>query len=860
MKYPLKNMTILFSASLAVAALWGCTESSEQSEPGDRPGKTAAIVAQLKKADSCEDLLTKIQDDAVAKITAMAEQQRVYAEEQQNHYDKNSGAGGMSGGATIGSAPFDPGVSEEPEAWSGESQGIAPAIDGMGGAGGAMSGTTSRQDSSSAPSGMTLNGDEESTGDSASSGPSGHSDTNVQVENVDEADIVKVDGETIYLLHGNQLFVLDAWPPEELSIGPDLSIEGYPVEMFVRDGRAVVYSRVYDNGELGSLGKSGNYKEGYYYDGPEYYCGGGPEFTKISLLDVTADAPKVVRELYIEGSYQSARLHDSMARTVVQGGFKAPGLFMPNIEFWDAWGRPFDQEKVDEQIDTWRDRVIESIQSTELSDWLPLEKERIDGKIVDVERRCSDYYAPSPGMTDYGLTNIVMLDITETGGPLSGASILGSVSEVYASAQTMLLAHQQWYANRLSGDDGERTALHSFELTADRTNYTASGFVPGHILNQFSMDVDDEAGVVRLATTRESWNEESRFDNRVFTLQADGDELKQLGKSEALGHRDERIFSTRFIGDKAYVVTFRQQDPLIVLDLSDPENPEVLGEAVIPGFSDYMHPLDKDHLLTIGRNTNEWGSDIGLLLQIFDVSKPTQPKQTHHHTYSPDGYSTANTDHKAFTYWAERQLLAFPFVNYGGEYYDDRTGSYYQSMPRSSLEVFKVSIDTGFTQLGSVNHTALMEQNGCLAKESYYDDYEGIVHENYYWQCSQPDVRRGVFMDDFVYAISHAGVTVHALTDLVEPVGQISLPIPNETSYCYGYDSIEPGWGVVSRGGIGGTPISVGTGGSVGSAGMMTDTAPPTAGTGAEIGVGGAGGSMGDQPADSGAEDGGASE
>lgn len=823
-----KNIWFLILTSFAMVWFSGCVEGGEE----DDPEESGLIVAKLQQADSCDDLLTKIQQDAVAKIKAMAEQQRSAAEEYRTYFEQNSNGSRGAGGAMAIDIPnmaMDAGVSFDTAAFPvGETTGTAPPMQvtpgGTAGAAASWDGNNVKDD---APM---VNAESES--------PVGHSDTNVQVQDVDEADIVKVEDGTIYLLHGNKFFVVNAWPAADLSLGPDLEIEGSPVEMFVQDGRAVVYSRVYDNGELGSNNGNNYNRDTMYYGGPYPYCGGGAEFTKISLIDVSGDAPSVVRELYIEGSYQSGRLHGSMARTVVQGGFKAPGLFQPDIEFFDAWGRPYEQDQIDVQIDTWRDLVISSVRSTDLSDWLPLEKERVGGKIVDVDLRCSEFYAPSPGMTEYGLTNIIMLDITQDDGPLSGASILGSVSEVYASENTMLLAHHQWYADGSENDEGQRTALHSFALTADETNYTASGFVPGHILNQFSMDVDDETGVIRLATTKETWNAASRFDNRVITLRAVDNELEILGKSEALGDKDERIFSTRFIGDKGYVVTFEQHDPLIVLDLSNPENLKVLGEAVIPGFSDYMHPLDENHLLTIGRNTDEWGNDKGLMLQIFDVSEPTKPNRIQYYTYDPDGYSEANYNHKAFTYWAEHNLLAIPFVKYGGEYYDEETGTYGWSIPSSSLEVFRVSTETGFEKLGAVDHTALMQQNGCLVKESYYDDFLGKVQDSYYWNCSQPEVRRGIFMDNFVYAISYAGVTVHDLSDLDNSIGQFVLPQPNESTYCYGYDYVDSGWGI-SIGGMGGMPVA-----TSGSAGVIAVDAPPMGGTVGDIGAGGSSGGI----------------
>jgi hypothetical protein len=848
MNQPKKQLVSSFAVCLLAACFGGCS-SSQTEDDG-----TASIVAQLTRADSCDDLLAKIQNDAIAKINLIAEQQRTISVEQRANYQNGyNGSDGLSTDVRAPSGPSNIAYSSESAGSAGGALDTGFSASKSNGSGG----TTGAVNGGAAGAGAAVDGTSSSNeGTDTAADPSGHSDTNVQVKDVDEADIVKVgdDGKTIYLLHGNQFYVVNAWPAEEMSLGPNLVIEGQPLEMFVKDSRAVVYSQVYDNGELGSAGNTYNGGAKVAYDS-YYYCGSGSTFTKISVIDLSGAKPTVVREIYEEGSYTSARLYDTMSRTVIQGGFKAPGLFQPSIEYADAWGQLYVQEEIDKQINAWRDRTIVSIKNKKLSDWLPVEKERVDGKIVSVDQRCRDFYAPSPGLADYGLTNIVMLDITKDSGPLSGAAILGSVTEVYSSVGTMLLAHQQWYYNGIIGADGQRTALHAFALTAEKTTYTASGFVPGYIVNQFSMDVDDEAGVIRLATTIDglneaNWDRTTRYENRVYTLEANGNNLKTLGRSDQLGQQNEKIYSARFIGDKGYVVTAEQHDPLTVLDLSDPTKPTILGDIVIPGFSNYMHPLDAGHLLTIGRNTNASGTDIGLLLQIFDVSDPTKPAQTHKFEYAPDGYSQANDNHKAFTYWADKQLLAFPFTNYGGQYYDAKTGTYSWYTPKSTLDVFEVSIDNGFKQLGSVDHTALMNQSGCLVTNSYFDGVSTV--QEYYWNCSQPEVQRGVFIDEYVYAISDSGITANKLSDLAKPVSQIGLLIPTYNG-CYGYGYSEPGY-TTGMGGISGGAVIGGTGGSsvddtsFAGTGGMPSTEPSMAGIGGSV-VGGAGGVTGtEQP------------
>lgn len=755
-------------------------------------------VAALTRATVCEDLLKRIQDDVAAKVSLRAELAR--KAQSTGQVDRGFMNGGFAGSGGFLTGSGGSGASATP------SSGMPPAL----------------------PAGG-------SSADAPSSEPTSHSETNVQVAGIDEADIVKTDGEHIYLLHGNELFVLESWPAAETSVTGSIHIDGSALELFVRDRMAVVFSDVYDQGELiDAPSGDGQSRAGY-----PYY---GAAFTKITLIDTKPATPKVRRELFIEGSYLSARRHDKTVRAVIQGGFRVPPLYGPSIEYVDAWGREHPQSAIDEQVDVWRDRTIASVRNTELGDWLPIERERKDGELTKPTYRCGDFYLPPAGLTDYGLTNIVSFSIDDPRSKLGGAVVLGAADDVYSNETTLLLVHRDWrWQQQLIETD--RSALHRFELDGDSTTYTASGFVPGHIVDQFAIDERD--GVIRISTTSQRWpdfvapvpaiaeaaaaddqNDDvpaRRTDNRVLTLSVEDGDLKRRGISEPLGKDGEIIYSTRFVGDRGYVVTFERRDPLIVLDLSDPKSPTVLGQLDIPGFSQYMHPLDANHLLTIGRDADDSGVARGLLLQIFDVSDPTQPQLNHTYSFAPDGYSQASENHKAFTFYrpegfpADEGLLAFPYVdnNYDG------TSSF-----RSVLEVFKVSASNGMQLLGEPDHTAELVSlcNGGVdvaPADAIYFPY-----------CVEPEVRRGLFIfgdeGDYVYSISNASVLVHELGDLVEPVASVPLPLP---------DSSQPG---DFGGGIGGRGV---VGGSGGTGGFLAAPVGGTGGIGGGAARAGAGGS-----------------
>ncbi|MBW1907623.1 MAG: beta-propeller domain-containing protein, partial [Deltaproteobacteria bacterium] len=480
---------------------------------------------------------------------------------------------------------------------------------------------------------------------------------------------------------------------------------------------------------------------------------------KITVIDLAGETPQAVREIYVDGWYTSSRRHDSIVRAVVQSNMQRPGS-VPNL-----WEILYNGEVYPESRDAeiflaraWASMAKAAIRATTLDEWVPVWGERIDGEIQQQPVQCADFYSPAPGLTNYGLTQIVGIDMGDDS-PAQITSILGQATQVYANGGALILAQPDWtWFER--GTNSDRTAVHRFLVSfeAQRTPYQGSGFVQGIVNDQFSIDERD--GIIRIATTRTSWPDRMddlaapdiwippTTDNLVSTLKLSGDALELLGSTPPLAE-GERIFSARFLGDLAYIVTFRQVDPLFAIDLSNPESPKVLGELKIPGFSDYMHPLGADHLLTIGRDIDEETQrDNGTALQIFDVSDPVNPRLAYKALVG-EGYSEANHNHKAFNFYADKGLLAFPFVSYEGNF-------------SSTLQLWDVSAKDGFNFRGAVDHSDLV-----------LDDCGGVPYavEDFYYYCGyQPQITRGVFIDEFIYSISHGGVRVHNVNDLTTPV------------------------------------------------------------------------------------------
>ncbi len=629
-----------------------------------------------------------------------------------------------------------------------------------------------------------------------SSAPENYSETNTQVEGVDEADIVKTDGTHIYVLNGSKLYVVKSWPAEETALERGVDIEGHTHDMFVHDGVAVVFSSVGDPKFVAPADCPAEFD----YQNYRYDCYSHDNFTKATVVEGLKDSPRVVRELYLEGYYRSSRRHESQVRAILNNWNSYYSWSLPN--FWtyiddiqDRYWREEDRTEalkdlMRERIFEWRDDAMSAMEATELEDWTTRRYEKKDGILYSFSPECGGYYLNGPGLVDYGLTEIAGFDLSRPAAQPSQDVIQGYAHEVYANAKSLIVAqwdYSNWYRAYLNDEDYVTTGtlIHRFELqSAARAQYQGSAAVEGNIVDQFSIDERD--GIVRLALTRTSWpmrwdtGLERRQDNAVVTLAPQGNKLVKLGSTAPLAP-DESIQSARFLGDKAYIVTFRQVDPLFAIDLSDAKNPKVLGELKIPGFSTYMHPLGDDHLLTIGYDADEQtGRTTGLALQIFNIADPTAPALKHKHVYAGDqwGYSEAAWNHKAFTFYDHLGMLAFPYMAYGSNWNDFR----------SSLEVFHVDADTGFSKRGSVDHSSLV-QGTCIGFDEEWQ------RQNCVYNYGQ--VRRGVFIEDYVYSISYGGIEVNAIDNMALDVARVNLPNDGITGYYYwGW------WGWFGGGGI----------------------------------------------------------
>jgi uncharacterized secreted protein with C-terminal beta-propeller domain len=586
-----------------------------------------------------------------------------------------------------------------------------------------------------------------------------YSKTNIQVEGVDEADIIKNDGKYVYAIAQGKLFIVKAFPAESMKIIStiDLNIDT-PQELFISSDSTKLllfankgYGHTYDNG----YAKRAN---SYYYG---YYGYGG---TVVKLFDISnKESPVLEKTIEFNGSYLDSRLIGNNAYFVINS--------YPRVYYAQAAASTGNDEN--------------SI--------IPLMK------INGIESRIASIHEIGimPRVRPESFVTIASLNLKSQ--ELNKETVLGSANNLYSSQNNIYLADQVWYYNEidyngpvpLGGEIGvlvksiyfptwnttEKTVVNKFHLDNGKILFGGQGTAPGHILNQFSMDEHKEN--FRIATTvGEVWADPSSPNaakNNVYIFDKD---MNLVGALEGLAPA-EKIYSARFMGDKGYLVTFKKVDPLFVLDLSNPANPKVLGKLKIPGYSDYLHPIDETHLIGIGKDTIASSSDRfawyqGLKMAIFDVSDVENPKEMYKVVIGDRGTeSEAFNDHKAFLHDKEKQLLVIPvsLAEIPEATKQNKTPEQESQSPTygehtfQGAFVFNVSLDKGFVEKGRITHVSSEEEQ----KSGYY-------------YSSDSQIRRSLFMDNVLYTFSNKMLKANNLSNL-SAINEVAFPARVQNNY-----------------------------------------------------------------------------
>ncbi|MBI2378572.1 MAG: beta-propeller domain-containing protein [Deltaproteobacteria bacterium] len=579
------------------------------------------------------------------------------------------------------------------------------------------------------------------------SGPDSFTRTNTQERGVDEPDFVKTDGAHIYVISGPNLHIVRSWPADALAKLAQIQIEGVPRELFLEEDadRVTVLSGV----PAGLTGGPRNGPYNGYADMAAPRCVdfgcGDTGATKVTVIDVSNPAvPSITGEVYLPGIYRSARRVGSAMRLVL-----GDDVVWPNgVKWWlegSSSGFLGDLFGNDDEYEDLMDDNEDVIRSTPLASWLPQASRRLpDGSVEKLEYECSNF-ASTNAPVYLGLTNVVSIDLSNPNG-LTATTIVTQPGEIYATESNLYVSTPHFWWTEAAGQQGY-TYVFKVQGSGGALELRAAGGVEGVLLDQFSMS--EHEGNLRVATTIDRLVESGDFlsnetTNRVTVL---GPDLTLLGRTEEIA-KGERIYSARFVGARGFVVTFRQIDPLFTIDLSTPTDPRVIGELKVPGFSTYLHPLGDDHLLAIGVHVPEGGFERTVKLTLFDVSSFANPVEAFTTIVGTNsGTSEALDDHRAFTWFAEKGLLAIPYSDWSGS-------------PQgfsSEVRVYGVDVADGFSFKGAL---------------SMNDVYAGVE----LWQSwYAPYARRSILADDFVYAISDVAIRSASLSSLSTPIATVIL-------------------------------------------------------------------------------------
>lgn len=600
------------------------------------------------------------------------------------------------------------------------------------------------------------------TGGSADGDDRSFSTTNIQEEGVDESDIVKNDGDRIYVLDGSRIHIVQANPASGLAELATVTIQDSGDSLYLAGDRLVALSRRYgwwgyqwEDGGGGaiepmpaSVQTASDVAVGPSNEGPR---------VTVTIINVANPAaPAVEATLHFEGEMASSRLIGSRLHLVLT-----------------ATPQPVAYSS------------LATLDDVPLEDWIPdYQLVKPDGSSVSGDvATWQDFYRPE-NPDGYGVTSVVTLDVSTPTEPFRTTSISASAGTIYASTAALYVTDTRYdYTLNSSRTD---TAVHKLKFTDAGTVYVGSGLVPGRLLSQYSLGEYED--YLRVATTVEQSNfstdvfpmvqsTESRRDNNVYVLGESSGALAVVGKVEGIAP-GEQIYAARFIGQRGFLVTFRRVDPLFTLDLADPTQPKIVGELKVPGYSDHIQLLDENHLLTIGKDAKEdgeWAWVQGVQLSIFDVTDAANPTLLHRETIGGRGTSSeANSNPKAFNYYKVRNALAFPVDLYGGG-----TGTWdWGTHEFTGLYVYRVTVAGGFQFLGRIASTQGLSPRGC------YYGYYGFT--------------RGVFMDDTVYSVTQRGVKAALIDDVATLIGQVTFPTgpaPVENCFMGAPDIVLPGGG-----------------------------------------------------------------
>ncbi|ABX12367.1 beta-propeller domain-containing protein [Nitrosopumilus maritimus] len=555
-------------------------------------------------------------------------------------------------------------------------------------------------------------------------GGSDYSTTNVQVENVDEPDYLKNDSKYVYIVSRNTLSIIDAYPAEDarliLKIALDIESQ-YIQNMFLNKDRLVIFYNGQSDEEI--------IPQFDFIPRPSYN-----PVTHALIVDVSdKENPTILKDYSIDGHFRDARMIGDYAYFVTNNHINHQNPRLPIImedsvrimtpdAFYFDNVEEFSNFNTLTAIDIFGDTINSETFLMGYSGTFYVSENNF--YLTYQQNMPFGYYENSSRDRFYDvIVPLLPNDIQDEIKSIQNDSSLNSSEQWVKISELMQNSYNEMsktdkeelfekirealneYDAKIQ-EENRKTIIHKISIDEDKIEYVAKGTVPGRLLNQFSMDESGDR--FRVATTIEYYiqHEGTIRSNAVYVLD---EQLNIVGELEDIAP-DESIFSSRFMGDRLYLVTFEQIDPFFVIDLSK-DTPKILGELKIPGFSNYLHPFDEDHVIGIGRDTkvdeNDRVQQLGVKVALFNVADVSNPKVLDDFVIGDrSSHSEAQYNHKAFFFDKSRNVLSIPISGDSDRLEHITSKMFAPEYNRwSGFYVFDVDSTNGFSIKGTITHS-----------------------------------------------------------------------------------------------------------------------------------------------------------
>lgn len=555
---------------------------------------------------------------------------------------------------------------------------------------------------------------------SSSSNTKDYSTTNIQVENVDEADIVKTDGDYIYSISEDNVIITDVKDPKQPKVVATIQSEDddIPEDIILYKDKLVVISA------------KGNQTQRYYYNNRMN--------TVVKIYNITSrEKPVLTKSYEMYEPYYTSRCIDNVLYVISSGNLRKED---------DKIVVGYNEDNMEKELSVDKIKYLKDVKTTKqtLISTVDLNNETADIKLDSYLMNISNAYVSENA--------IYLLNQRYSNDTKMPISLLFGLKGVFG-----LEDYYEMYV-----ESGYYTEIYKFDIK-ENVEYKAKTKVKGKTINQYSLDEKDNH--LRIAL----------YDNDGSRVAIFDEDLKQIGISDNVA-KGEKMYSSRFIGDKVYFVTYKTIDPLFVMDLSNETKPKVLGKLKIPGYSTYLHPYDENHIIGIGMETKEiinrnsngkvistTAKVVGMKMALFDVSNVNSPVQISSVVIGDSRTTSAIlTNPKALLFSKEKSLIAIPVNNYSQDFevtssnnYETMINNYTKYGKPYNAEgyfVYNINVQDGFKLKGVITHEK--------------------TNATYYYSNSK--LLRGLYIDNNLYTVSETMIKVNEL-DSLKAVGELKL-------------------------------------------------------------------------------------